>query len=295
MRKHHADRNALAVHQPGAVVFGRSLQRMAEGVAEIEQRPQTVLALVRCHDLGLGLAADRDRLDASRAAGKDRLPVLFEPGEEVRLVDQPILRDLGIAGAKLAWTQRVEHVGIGEHQIRLMEDADQVLAVRGIDAGLAADGGIDLCQERGRDLDETRATAHDASGKAGKIADDAPAKRDHRIVALDPGAKHGFTDRDQLLEALGLLAGGKHERHCVDVTLLQARHQGLEVARRYVLVSDHGHLAPLEAGGDLLAGGGNQPGTDQDIIGTIAEVDADLAFGSGRNMAIHGSSCPGIR
>ena len=68
---------------------------------------------------------------ARRAAGKHLAPVLLQPGEEFRPVDQPVFGDLGIAGAEFARRQRVERAGIGEHQLRLVEHADQVLAVRG--------------------------------------------------------------------------------------------------------------------------------------------------------------------
>jgi hypothetical protein len=66
--------------------------------------------------------------------------------KKVRLVDQPVFGDFGIAGAEFALGKRVQHIGVGEHEIRLMEDADQVLAMARIDAGLAADRGIDLRQ-----------------------------------------------------------------------------------------------------------------------------------------------------
>ena len=43
----HADGDALAMHQPRAVIFGQPLQRMAEGVAEIEKRAVALLGLVQ--------------------------------------------------------------------------------------------------------------------------------------------------------------------------------------------------------------------------------------------------------
>src|SRR5213082_3215585 len=43
--------------------------------------------------------------------------------------------------------QRVEHGGVGDHKHRLVEGAEQVLALRRVDAGLATDGGIDLRQQ----------------------------------------------------------------------------------------------------------------------------------------------------
>ncbi len=88
-----------------------------------------------------------------------------------------------------------------------MEDAEQVLAMAGIDAGLATDGGIHLRQKRGRDLHEAHAAPHDAGRKACEIADHAAAKRDHRVIALDTGRKHHVADGREMIEALGLLAG----------------------------------------------------------------------------------------
>ena len=132
MRQRHADRDRLAMHQPGAVVAGRRFQRMAEGVAEIEQRAVAGLELVAGDDIGLGAAGFGDRLRPAPAPPANTSPpVPLQPGEEFRPVDQPVFGDLGIAGAEFARRQRVERVGVGQHQPRLVEDADQVLAVRG--------------------------------------------------------------------------------------------------------------------------------------------------------------------
>ena len=117
MRQRHADRHALAMHQPGAVIAGRRFQRMAEGVAEIEQRPVAGLEFVARHDIGLGAAGFGDRLGARRTAGKHVAPVLLEPGEEIRPVDQPVFGDLGIAGAEFARRQRVERGRVGKHHV----------------------------------------------------------------------------------------------------------------------------------------------------------------------------------
>ncbi len=117
---------------------------MAEGVAEIEQRAIAGLALVARHDGGLSAAAHRDGVFARQnsrrfTAGEDPLPVGLQPGEKFSVAEQPVFGDLGVAGAKFALRQRVEQRGVGDHQNRLMEGADQIFAVAGIDAGLAAD------------------------------------------------------------------------------------------------------------------------------------------------------------
>ena len=64
------------------------------------------------------------------AAGEHVLPVRLQPGEEGGVAEQPVFGDFGIAGAELALRQRVEQRGVGDHQDRLVEGADQVLAVR---------------------------------------------------------------------------------------------------------------------------------------------------------------------
>ncbi len=131
---------------------------------------------------------------ARRAAGKDVGMVGFEPGEEGLIAEHAIFGDFGVAGAELARRQRVQHRRIGDHQHRLMKRAEQVLALRRVDAGLAADRGIHLRQQRGRHLHEIDAAAQDRRCKAGEIADHAAAERDHQIVALDLGRDQRFGD-----------------------------------------------------------------------------------------------------
>ena len=64
-RQHHAESHRLAMQQtPGEA--GAGFQRVAEGVAEIEQRALAGLALVARHDAGLAAAAHRDGLFARR-------------------------------------------------------------------------------------------------------------------------------------------------------------------------------------------------------------------------------------
>ena len=42
-----------------------------------------------------------------------------------------------------------------------------------------------------------------------------------------------------------------------------------------MLVGDHGHAPALQPPGDLVCGRCNEAGTDEDIIGPVAEIDAD--------------------
>ena len=173
---------------------GRRFQRMAKGVAEIEQRALAGLALVAGDDRGLRAAGGGDGMLARGAAGKDVGVVFFQPGEKRLVAEHAVFCHFGIAGAELARRQRVEHGGVGDHQNRLVECAEQILALRRIDPGLAADGGIHLRQQRGRHLHEIDAAAQDRGRKAGEIADHAAAERNDEIVALDLCRDQRFAD-----------------------------------------------------------------------------------------------------
>ncbi len=144
-RQHHADGNAFAMEQAVGKAGG-GLQRMAEGMTEIEQCALAGFALVARHDSGFGAAGCGDGVFARSAACENIGVIGLEPGEERFIAEHAIFGDFGIAGAKLTRRQRIQHRGIRDHQKRLVKRAEQILALRRIDPGLAADGGIDLRQ-----------------------------------------------------------------------------------------------------------------------------------------------------
>src|SRR3546814_17772508 len=74
--------------------------------------------------------------------------VRLQPVEEAGVADQAVFHHLGIAVQYLAARQGGENGNIRKHQPRLMEGADQVLALRCVDAGIAADRAFDLGQQR---------------------------------------------------------------------------------------------------------------------------------------------------
>ena len=106
--------------------------------------------------------------------------------KKASVAEQTVLRDLRIAGAHFARRKRRQNVGVGQHEARLMESADQVLALRRVDARLAADGAVNLRQQRGRDLHEADAAAKDGGGEAREVADDAAAEGNDEITAFQP-------------------------------------------------------------------------------------------------------------
>ena len=91
------------------------------------------------------------------------------------------------AGAEFGGREGGEQVDVGEDGARLVEAADEVFAGGEVDAGLAADGGVDLGEEGGRDLDEGHAAHVDGGEEAGDVADDAAAECDEERIAVGSG------------------------------------------------------------------------------------------------------------
>ena len=148
MRRRHqqADGDCLAV-QPAAIP-GRRLDRVTERVAEVEQRSRPVFALISGDDPRLDLAGTPDGVLERCGFAREQLPRGgFDPLQELDVLDQPVLDHFGETRAQLAWRQSAQRGDIAENANRLMERSDEVLARRVIDAGLAADSRIHLCEQ----------------------------------------------------------------------------------------------------------------------------------------------------
>ena len=275
-RQRHAGGDRLAMQQPVGKAASR-FQRVTESVAEIEQRPLAGLALVARHDRGLGAAAHGDGVLArgTRACAKDVAPVRLQPGEEGGVAEQAVFGDLGVAGAEFARRQSVEHGGVGEHQDRLMERADQILAVGGIDRGLAADRGIDLRQQRGRHLHIIESAPHRGRREAGEIADDAAAERDHEIAALDARGDDRLADLFEHAKALRAFADRNDHAARRHAGSGKRGFGGIEVMTRDILVGDDGGLGARPQRFDARAERGDQPAPDDDVVAAGAERDLD--------------------
>ena len=216
-RQADADGDGFAVQQPVGEA-GPRLERMAERVAEVEQHALARFRLVAGDDAGLALHGDGDGVgQRRRVPGEHGRPVLLQPGEirRRRRADRTWRPPRSPPGTPCGGSVASD-VGVGQHQARLMEGADQVLALRRVDAGLAADGGVDLRQQRGRHLHEGHAAAHDAGGEARQIADHAAAERDHADRGARAPSREAFAQPGQGREALRRLAGWEDLRAGVE-------------------------------------------------------------------------------
>src|SRR5260370_13212846 len=140
------------MHEAFRIVVGQPLEGVPEGVAKVKERSLALLGFVGDDHARLGRAAPRDRFDARGAAGEDFAPFGFQEFEEIPVADEPVFDHLGVSCAKLALAQAIEAARISENQRRLMEGADEVLAMAGIDAPLAAHPLIALPTTARRDL-----------------------------------------------------------------------------------------------------------------------------------------------
>ena len=150
------------------------------------------------------------------------------------------------------------------------------LPCRRVDAGLAADAGIDLREEAGRDLHEGHAAAGDRGGKAGEVADDAAAKRHHGVAPLQLGADEAHRPRPRASGSSWRLrpAARRPARPRSPPRPARRRSAG-RCDLRDVLVGDDGDPPRGKDRSDVPACRSDQAGADQDVVGAVPEFDAD--------------------
>ncbi len=88
----------------------------------------------------------------------------------------------------MAIGESFEGGGINEDETGGVERADEIFAFGEVDAGFAADGGVDLSDKGGGDLDERDAAEAGGSHESGYVTYDAATNGDEERVAIDAGA-----------------------------------------------------------------------------------------------------------
>ena len=154
-----------------------------------------------------------------------------------------------------------------------MEGTDQVLAAGKVDAGLAADRGVHLGEQRGRHLDEVDAALVAGGREPGDVADHSAAERDDHAVARDAPRNQRVLDGGEGVERLvplavgddvGVDAGGIGER----------RAEPIEVQRSHRLVGDHEGVATADVRGEQPPFA-DDAGADVDRVAPLSQVDLD--------------------
>src|SRR5262249_1159138 len=173
-----------------------------------------------------------------------------------------------------------------------MERADEVLAVAGIDRGLAADRGIDLRQQRGGNLNIVETTADNRGGKAGEIADDTAAERHHHIGALDARGNQRFADSLEHRETFRSLARWHRHRRGADAggTKCSLRRGKMVPCDRFV--GDDRGLGAAPQRSNFFAQQGQLTTPDDDVVAALAERDIDDGRIADTQRRSHGRRSP---
>ena len=136
------------------------------------------------------------RMEDVGAPRENRIVIPGDPIEQGGARRHPVLDHLVQAGAELASGERAEDRRIDDDRVRLIEGADEVLAHAMVHADLAADGAVDLRQQRRRHVHEGDASEIRCGREPRQIADHAPPERH------DAGVAVGF-QRDELIVQRG--------------------------------------------------------------------------------------------
>src|SRR6185312_3013149 len=126
-RVHHAYADGGAV--PPQIAL-RVLDRVAEGVAVVEDLAQAGLLEVLTHDARLdahGELHDAAELLARRVGGNG--DILLDDVENLGGLDEAVLHDLAESREDLHLTEPLERVQVGQHDRRRVESAHEVLAL----------------------------------------------------------------------------------------------------------------------------------------------------------------------
>ncbi len=197
-------------------VAGGGFDGVAEGVAEVEDHAEAGFALVGGDDVGFDADAGGD--DAGEeggvlgvGGGEDAVGAGFEEAEELGGADDAGLDGFLEAGAELAWGEGGEGGGVGEDGEGVVEAAGEVFACEEVDAGFAADGGVDLGEEGGGELNVANAAHVDGGEEAGDVAEDAATQSQENRSAVGAGLRELFEEALDGGEAFVLLAGGDEE------------------------------------------------------------------------------------
>ena len=233
--EHAADGHRLAV--PDAVALG-ALDGVAHGVAVVECLAPGVafpgraggLLEVADHDVDLDLHRPLHQLAQHRAVGGERGGIGgLDELQDARVGDEAALDDLAQPRDQVGARQRLQQRQVAEHPGRLVEGADEILAGGGVDAGLAAHGGVDHGQQRGRHVHDRHAPQPAGGDPAAEVGGGATTEGHHGVGAREAGLAEGVPAGGRRGHGLGgLPVGHDHLGQPVGVG------QGLTYRRRQV-------------------------------------------------------------
>ena len=260
-------------------ISGPRFKGMAECMAEIEQSAVARFCFVTRDNCRFCFDTRFDGVRKRRAAiGKHPLPVLLEPAEKLRVAEKPILGNFGVTGTHFARRQRGQHISIGDDEAWLMEHANQIFALRRVDACLAADRRIDLRQKRSRDLNEADPASQNACCKSSQIANDAAAEWHNDVAAFEVHFEKFLTQRPKFAEAFGGFARLQNDRTRDQSCRFQVGFKCCQMVARDVFICHDTAFDLAQPGRNERTRLRQQSWANEHIIGAVAQRDADSAM-----------------
>ena len=253
-----AEADGFAVEE--ASVAGGIFDSVADCVAEIEKRAEA---------FGFEFILGDDGGFDGDISGDERGDVVEVGGslEHLGIADGGVLDDFGEAFVKLARWQGAERVGIGNDVARLMEGPDEIFAAGGVDAGLAADGTIDLGDDGGGNLNAGNAAVVNGGSESREVANHAAAESHEHGGSVEPHRDHGVADFRGLLEGFGGLSSGDRDADGFEPCLTKRGFDGLGVEGTNIRIGDKGATRGLENFGDPGTAIPNQSGANDHLVG----------------------------
>src|SRR4029078_6283596 len=164
---------------------------------------------------------------------------------------------------------------MGDHQPRLVEAADQVLAVACVDPGLAADGAVHLRKKRRWDLCKADTAQKNRCGKSGEVADHPAAERQQHRTAFDALIEECFEEPLQMGKILGPLARRQHHQLRRNSLTFESAAEGEKVQLGHALIGDDKHALFLEHRSNEPARLTQQALADKDLVAALTQSDFD--------------------
>ena len=157
--------------------IAEQLYGVTNGVAEVEESALTLVPLVRFDDVSLYLHAASDYVFAHGRRN------VLQNIKKCRILYHCVLYYLRATVPQDVLRKGFKRIGIAEHQRRLMERAQQVLACRQVDRCFSADRCIHRSKQCGGQLNEVNASSVGGGGKTRKVTYNASAQSHCGIAA----------------------------------------------------------------------------------------------------------------
>ena len=182
---------------------------MPDGVPEIQDPPQALFGLVLLDDAALDPQGPLDDRLHHIHVGQVfffKQIFFFKNPKKIFIKGHGHFEGLGQTRGDVAPRQGPQDIRVDQDAARLVESADNVFDPVQIDGRLAADGGVHLGEDRGRNIVEIDPPHVGGRREARQVSADPAPDRDDAVLPAEASRQHGGQELFQALQGLVLLA-----------------------------------------------------------------------------------------